>query len=345
MPVYPDVERKTWYFKVRYKDMYGKSRQKMLRGYKKKSLAKQAEAEFLASIKNAYTDEVTFDELFNHNITFKKYKGKTIRRRTNEYKKHIQPFFGEMQIKKLNVQQVIEFKSYLETHFESMNSARTVFSNFRILINHAKKFFNYKDDPASKVDPIKRTKPKIDFIKREEFDIKVQDLNIHHYKEMTILIFYTGLRVGEALALKWKNVFLDKNQLYVDSTLDNKRQLGPPKTEASEAFVPFPKFITEMLKEMKKEAAQKIYGFNDDLFVFGGLSPYHYSHYHKKYKEVFPSLRIHDLRHSYAAHLINKKVDIYLIKELMRHETIQQTANTYGHLYLERKHAAMSAFE
>lgn len=45
----------------------------------------------------------------------------------------------------------------------------------------------------------------------------------------------------------------------------------------------------------------------------------------------FQELRIHDLRHSYGSYLINKGVDIYLVKELMRHDDIKQTANTYGH--------------
>lgn len=53
-----------------------------------------------------------------------------------------------------------------------------------------------------------------------------------------------------------------------------------------------------MLKDIKKESTEKIYGFNDSLYVFGGLSPYHYSHYSKHYKRVFPDLHIHDLRHS-----------------------------------------------
>lgn len=43
--------------------------------------------------------------------------------------------------------------------------------------------------------------------------------------------------------------------------------------------------------------------------------------------------------------LSNKGKDIYLVKELMRHDDIKQTANTYGHLYTERKHEAMEAFD
>lgn len=346
MPVYKDKERKTWYYKVRYKDLYGKNQQRMKRGFTKRGDAISAEAEFISSIQNSYTDNVTFDEVFEHNISYKKYKDKTIRRRRNEYKKHIKPLFGDMKIKDIKVQHVIEFKSKLETTMKSLNTARTIYSNFKVIINHSVKFFNLKMDPTLMVSSIERVKPKINYIRREEFENRVGDVEMHHYKEFTRLLFYTGLRVGEAMALTWEDIELDKNQLYVNKTLDSRTRLTtPPKTKGSEGYVPFPLFIKEMLEDIKKESEKKIYGFKDNYYVFGGLTPYHYSQYREKFKMVFPELRIHDLRHSFATHLINKGVDIYLIKELMRHDDIKQTANTYGHLYVERKQEVMSVFD
>lgn len=346
MPVYKDKERKTWYYRVRYKDLYGKSQQKLKRGFEKRKDAISAEAEFIASIKSAYSDNVTFDEVFEHNITYKKYKDKTIRRRRNEYTKHIQPLFGKMKIKDINVQHVIEFKSKLETTLNSLNTARTIYSNFKVVINHSVKFFNLRLDPTLMVSPIERVKPKINYIRREEFDRRVEDIEGNHYRELSRLLFYTGLRVGEALALTWSDIDLEKNQLYVDKTLDSRTRLPtPPKTKGSEGYVPYPVFIKEMLANIKKESAEKFHGFNDSYYVFGGVSPYHYSHYRQKFIKVFTDLRIHDLRHSFATYLINKSVDIYLVKELMRHDDIKQTANTYGHLYVERKQEVMSVFD
>lgn len=351
MPVYKDEGRKTWYFKVYYKDMYGRSKQKMQRGFKKQKDAKQAEAEFLTSVNNAFTDLVTIDEVFQHNIKHKTLKEKTIRRRTNEYNLHIKPFFGHIKIKDLNTNHFLEFKSYLEQRFSSLNSARTVYSNLKVIINHAIRFFGLRIDPSLPVEPIKRVKPDAKFIKREEFEKGVlhEALGLHHYRDMTRFMFYTGLRVGEALGLLWEFVDLENKQIYVKHTLDiSTRTLGPPKTAASEAFVPLHNSMVELLTKIKKESEEGIYGFKTDnskFYVFGGLMPYHYSHYHKKFKEAFPALRIHDLRHSYAAHLINNEIDVYLVKELMRHDDIKQTSSTYGHLYTERKHEAMSVFD
>lgn len=91
MPVYKDEERKTWYFKVRYKDLYGRYKQAMRRGFSKRSEAITAEADFLSSIKDAFSEDITFDEIFEHNIKHTNLKDKTIRRRQNEYKLHIKP--------------------------------------------------------------------------------------------------------------------------------------------------------------------------------------------------------------------------------------------------------------
>ena len=295
-----------------------------------------------------FSPEVTFDDLFAHNIKHKTLKDKTIRRRTNEYKLHIKPFFGHLKVKDLTTNHVLEFRTYLEEHFTSLNSARTVYSNLKVLINHAVKFFGLRVDPSLAVEPIKRVKPKINIIRKDEFNrrIKHDELDLHHYRELTRLIFYTGLRIGEGLALMWKNVDLQQKQIYIEYALDIITQkLGDPKTEASKNYVPLPNDIVGMLERLKKESAEKYYGFNEDYFVFGGTSPYHYSHLLKKYKRVFPELRIHDLRHSYAAHLINNEIDIYLVKELLRHDDIKQTSTTYGHLYVERKHEAMHVFD
>jgi len=345
VPVYKDEERKTWYFKVRYKDIYGRSKQAMRRGFKKRSDAVQAEAEFLASVKNLFSDDVTFDQVFEHNIKHKRLKEKTIRRRTNEYNLHIKPRFGHIKIKDLTTQQVADFKADLEQNFTSLNSARTVYSNFKVLVHHAIKFFGLKVDPTIAVGAIQRVRPNINFIRRDDFEKRVYQFDHLYYRELTRLLFYTGLRVGEALGLTWMDIDLERCQLHVNKTLDIiTRVPTTPKTAGSVGYVPFPKFIRDMLEKIKKESAEKIYGFNEKMYVFGGLAPYHYSHYHKKFKRVFPELRIHDLRHSYAAYLINKGVDIYLVKELMRHDDIKQTANTYGHLYTERKHQVMSVF-
>ncbi|MGQ3481095.1 Arm DNA-binding domain-containing protein [Paenibacillus sp. TY11] len=174
MPVYKDKKRKTYYFRVRYKDVYGRSQQKLKRGFEKRQDAVLAEAEFLANAVKQYSDNATFDEIFEHNIKHTKLKDKTIRRRTNEYNHHIKTKFGHIKVRNTTLEQVLEFKTYLETTMESLNSARTVYSNFKVLINHAIKFFGLKVDPTLAAGSIQRVRPNINFIRREDFDQRVR---------------------------------------------------------------------------------------------------------------------------------------------------------------------------
>ncbi|WP_025718979.1 Arm DNA-binding domain-containing protein, partial [Paenibacillus polymyxa] len=278
MPIYKDKKRKTYYFRVRYKDVYGRSQQKLKRGFEKRQDAVLAEAEFLANAAKQYSDNATFDEIFEHNIKHTKLKDKTIRRRTNEYNYHIKPKFGHIKVRNTTLEQVLEFKTHLETTMESLNSARTVYSNFKVLINHAIKFFGLKVDPTLAAGSIQRVRPNINFIRREDFDHRVNGLEHLHYQELTRLLFYTGLRVGEGLALKWSDMNFEENLLHVNKTIDlATRKITTTKTKGSVGYVPFPAFIGEMLERIKKESAEKIYGFNNDMFVFGVVAPYHYS--------------------------------------------------------------------
>lgn len=346
MPVYKDEARKTWYYKTWYKDNFGVRKQKLKRGFSKKSEAKQAEAEFLASVEDHFSNEVTFNEVFIHNISYKSYKPKTVKRRTNEYNRHIKPKFGNMKIKDLNLKHVQDFKKYVESEFQSLNTARTVYSNFKILINHAVKFYGLKNNPTLLVEPIKRVKPKVNFMRKDEYERRLVQFDMHYYRELAEVLFYTGMRIGEALALKWKYVDLERNEIFVAHTLDvSSRELGSPKNESSQSTIVLHPRMAMIFEKIKKESADSLYGFNDEYFVFGGIQPYHYSHFHKKFQEIYPEIRIHDVRHSFGTHLINNGADIYLVKEMMRHSNIQETVNTYGHMFTERKHEVMSVFD
>lgn len=68
-------------------------------------------------------------------------------------------------------------------------------------------------------------------------------MNLHHYKELTRLLFNTGLKVGEGFAHTWRDIDLEKYQLFVSKTLDMKyRTPMSPKTAESVGYVPFPQF-------------------------------------------------------------------------------------------------------
>lgn len=348
MPIYKDDNTNKWYFSTRYKDVYGNNKRKVKRGFNTKREAKSAEANFLTEIETGYSDSNTFDYVFNHYLEHTDLRKKTRRRKVNEYNKHIKDKFGHIKMNQIKQNQCQEFRTYLMSAVNSPNTARAIWSSFKVVINHAKKHFGLRIDPTISITPISRVKPKPKYMLREEFEDKINNIKEDDYRELLYLMFYTGLRVGEAMALTWEDYNKYKKEISINKTMDtsNREIYNRAKNESSEDIVPLPSFINQMLaNRYEREKVKYKYFDETSYFIFGGMEPKHYKHLQKKYKEVFPQYDVHTLRHSYASYLANSGVDIFVLQSLMRHSQITETMQTYSHLYTQKKHDAIAVFE
>lgn len=348
MPVYKDESTKKWYFSTRYKDVYGNNKRKLKRGFATKREAKSEEARFLNEVNESYSDSRTFDYVFNHYLENSDLRPKTKKRKRNEYNKHVKDKFGHINMNKITQNQCQEFRKYLMDTVPSTNTARTIWSGFKVVINYAKKYFGLLIDPTISIKPIPRVKPRPKYMLREEFEERVKDIKEQDYRELFTLMFYTGLRVGEAMALVWTDFNKYKKEISISKTMDiSNRTIYPrPKTDSSEDIVPLPKFINEMLTQRyQREKSANKYFDERSYFIFGGMTPKHYQHAQKKFQQAFPNYNIHTLRHSYASYLANNGVDIFVLQSLMRHAQITETMGTYSHLYTQKKHDAIAIFD
>ena len=149
------------------------------------------------------------------------------------------------------------------------------------------------------------------------------------------VLFYSGMRFGELLALTLEDLDFTRNIIHVTKSLQHtsKRDIvTPPKTETGIRKISMPAAI---MKEVYAYT-QKIYGLmpNDRIFTFtkslisGNM---------KRSAEnlSIPLIRIHDLRHSHVSLLIDMGFTPHLIAERIG-DTVQMVNNTYGHLYPNR---------
>lgn len=110
-----------------------------------------------------------------------------------------------------------------------------------------------------------------------------------------------------------------------------------PKTKSSIRQIPIPNTLFKDLKSLKEES-KKYYGFNDDWFVFGDVSPIHPDVLRKRKKDNaeksgLKEIRIHDFRHSCASLLINNGANIVMVAKYLGHTKIDETLNTYSHMF------------
>ena len=144
------------------------------------------------------------------------------------------------------------------------------------------------------------------------------------------LLFYSGMRFGEMMALTLGDIDLAANTISITKTFhQSMHTIGPPKTENSVRCIAMPpSIIGEILTY-----TSKIYGINphDRIFTFtnsllrGNIK-------RGTEKAGIPRIRIHDLRHSHVSLLIELGFSPHLIAERIG-DTVQMVNNTYGHLY------------
>lgn len=92
------------------------------------------------------------------------------------------------------------------------------------------------------------------------------------------------------------------------------------------------------LETLKKSDFELLFGFNDSYFVIGDIAPQISSTITAKKNRncelaVVKQIRIHDFRHSCASLLIYKGANINTVSKFLGHTKIEETLNTYTHLY------------
>lgn len=104
--------------------------------------------------------------------------------------------------------------------------------------------------------------------------------------------------------------------------------------------IPISNFLLEYYKDLYDECSS-YYSFNDNWYVFGNIDPLpETTLIDRKTKNDFKSgvkdIRVHDFKHSGASLLIDSGANITLVVKYLGHSKIDETLNTYSHMYQNR---------
>lgn len=162
-----------------------------------------------------------------------------------------------------------------------------------------------------------------------------------------VLCLYTGLRIGELLALTWEDLDFQKGLLMVNKTCyDGKTANGfgqivdEPKTESSKRIIPIPKQLLHMLKELKRvEKSNYVVSVNG--------KPITVRSYQRSFALLLKKCEIshkgfHSLRHTFATRALECGMDIKTLSEILGHKNATITLNRYAHSLLEHKSDMMN---
>lgn len=169
----------------------------------------------------------------------------------------------------------------------------------------------------------------------------------HHRVYWPVLIaLATGMRRGEILALRWRNVDLDSGSLRVVESLEQTKaglRFKAPKSEKARGIT-LPSFAIEELRRLKREQAEELFKLGvrqgGDTLLYARadgepMLPTSLTHEFAKVagcaKDV-PRVRFHDLRHSHATQLLLAGVHPKVAQERLGHSSISVTLDLYSHV-------------
>lgn len=342
----------------------GKERRTTRRGFKTMKEAKQAERNLLLDVEenglpsnqsDGFRDP-TFEELAslwleNYKTTVKPSTFENVR---SKVEKMTEEHFKEMKLKKITV-------AYCQRVVIELSKTYVLYNHYLSVINRIFKYAVLMDildsNPFDKVIKPKsrQTQRKGNFLTKEElkeFLKLAKTATLSYFFPLVHLMSYTGLRQGEALALKWSDIDFENKKITVNKTaarIKEKQTLQTPKTKNSKRVISIDPTTLSILKSWKKDQI-KIYFKNgkhfegDDNFIFTNqraewVHIHNFIPYFKRFvtdhklKPITP----HGLRHTHASLLFSAGVEPKNISDRLGHSTVQITLDLYTHITEEQR--------
>ena len=311
MPAYKNQKGK-WNCKFYYTDWTGKRRQKKKEGFATKAEAKTFETDFLNRC-NASV-EITFKNLVKNYLEDCKVhlKPTTIAHKEHIINKKILPYFSDMPISNIDVAMVRKWQNTLISHEDhyAPTYLKSIHNQLSAIMNFAVKYYGLSRNPASDCGSMgKKKADSMNFWTKAEFDTFIKHVSDKPVSEVAFyLLFYSGMREGELLAL----------------TLNDFDLIQSPKTPKSKRIITMPVEIMNKVKDY----SEKFYDLNpsDRLLLISKQTLIREMKRGCSISGV-KKIRIHDLRHSHASLLIELGINTLLISERLGHENVETTVN------------------
>lgn len=175
------------------------------------------------------------------------------------------------------------------------------------------------------------------FALTEEEQKKAEDMAFEYDNgDLIVFILYTGLRLNEAVSLKWEDIDLEGNKIAIKQS----------KTETGVRIVPLSKMAKIILKHRQEEQKEPLQGY-----VFknatGGQILYNTRRLCLKIakRAGIRDFSPHTCRHTFATRLLEKDANIKTVSELLGHASIQVTLDIYGHISQKLKQEAITLLD
>lgn len=283
-----------------------------------------------------------FLDVYNDYMLYarKKQKNQSFTSMKYKFDLHVLPYFKDMFLEDITSKIILEWEDHILTFNFSNNQNRNLYYILSGFFEYCSVFIGFDKKIISNVGCFKRKyeDKKVDYYTLEKFYQFISGFTKEDYvfKQFFTLMFFTGLRPGEAMALKFKD--LSNGYINVSKTIEShgKRDITTPKTYSSNRQVRIDRKLEKDLLKLKKVYEDKGIPFNSDLFLFGATKPLSPSTINRRKEKAcekasIRSITLHQFRHSHATMLHNTGIPITEISRRLGHSKVSTTLDVYSH--------------
>ena len=332
-----EKDKKTgkWLIQYRYTDWQGKRRKSTKRGFATKREAEEWLRNFLITQKADF--DMKFEDFWKMYCADMETRLREHTMRTKKYivELKILPYFGNKRVNDITAADIRQWQNELIKTGYSPTYLKTINNQLSAIFNYAVRYYDLKSNPCAKAGSMGKSKAEeMDFWTGEEFRKFIDSVMNKRLSYMAFMTMYwTGMRMGELLALNPKDVDIEKKTISITKSyqrLGKKDVITPPKTPKSKRVITIPEFLAADIKDYM----DSLYDLQEDDRLFP-ITKYYLEHEMQRgIKESgVKRIRVHDLRHSHASMLIELGFSPLEIANRLGHEKVETTLNTYAHLY------------
>lgn len=324
--------------KLNRKSVYGNTR-KEVKEKMTKALAEVQENTYIEK------NDITLYELAKEIVEDKKNSNEvnlnTYKRLTYTLSYINEENFGNLPIQKITAKQIKDFLNGKTSYSNSVLQKifQLLGQTFRRAVDR-----NYINKNPMLSEEVKR--PKSSKKDREVISLSIEEekqliealsFESKDYKNIILLMLFTGMRIGEVLAIKCNDIDLKEHSLYINSTLtrdsDDNTILGETtKTQNSKRIIT----ITKNIEKILQDSLNNVYKNEYDLLFYdekGLITPSEVNSYLKRLNKrynITTELHNHMLRHTYATRCIEAGMSVKVLQKKLGHSKIETTLNTYA---------------
>ncbi|MFH1823770.1 MAG: tyrosine-type recombinase/integrase [Candidatus Firestonebacteria bacterium] len=283
-----------------------------------------------------------FDKRKNEKIKFKDFANEVLeyllkRRKAKgffkERIKQLNEYFGEMFLYEITPRFIVSYQNdRVDIDKVSQGTVNRDLSVLRRIYNLGIKWGKISHNPVNFVEFYKESSGRVRFLTKEEIERLLA--NCYGYlKDIVKIALLTGMRKGEMLGLKMTNIDFNNNLIILDKTKNDEIREIPMSRE-----------VREILWRLCASKRKK-----DFIFVTKGKKRYSRNGVRTAFGTALSNagidnFRFHDLRHTFASHLVMSGVDIVTVQKLLGHKDIKMTMR-YSHLAPKFKQDAIYKLE